>query len=116
MTSHQKIPAVIGIPLAVLAGLVIPVQGRINAALGTRLHDGMAAAVVSFTTGLVVMAVISLVFPRGRQGFKAMGTSLKNRAFPRWFVLAGMVGGLFVLAQGVTVTLIGIALFTVAAV
>ncbi|MGZ4662375.1 MAG: DMT family transporter, partial [Arthrobacter sp.] len=50
MTHAPRLPILAGLPLAVAAGLAIPVQGRINGALGVRLNDGIAAAVVSFTT------------------------------------------------------------------
>ena len=68
MTSSPRLPLLAGLPLAVGAGLAIPVQGRINGALGTRLDDGIAAAVVSFSTGLVVMVLVSLLLPSGRAG------------------------------------------------
>ena len=34
MTHAPRLPLIAGLPLAVAAGLVIPVQGRINGALG----------------------------------------------------------------------------------
>jgi ABC-type transport system involved in cytochrome c biogenesis permease subunit len=40
MTSPSRLPVLAGLPLAVLAGLAIPAQGRINGALATRLDDG----------------------------------------------------------------------------
>ena len=115
-TGAAHLPAAVGLPLAVVAGLALPVQGRINGALGTRLHDGVAAAVVSFSTGLVLMVLISVLLPRGRAGLAAMLPAIRNRSFPRWFLLAGVSGAAFVLAQSLTVPLVGIALFTVAAV
>ncbi|MBA4102969.1 MAG: hypothetical protein C0488_12175 [Arthrobacter sp.] len=98
------------------AGLAIPVQGRINGALGTRLNDGIAAAVVSFSTGLVVMILISLLLPRGRAGLAKILPAVRSRAFPRIYVLAGGIGALFVFAQSFTVGILGVALFTVATV
>ncbi|HSO17439.1 MAG TPA: EamA-like transporter family protein, partial [Arthrobacter sp.] len=46
MTHTPRLPFLAGLPLAVAAGLLMPVQGRINGALGTALADGIAAAVV----------------------------------------------------------------------
>ena len=110
------LPAAVGLPLAVIAGVALPIQGRINGALGARIHDGLAAAVVSFSTGLVLMLAVSVLFPKGRSGLRALLPAVRHRSFPRWYLLAGGIGAFFVLAQSLTVSLIGIALFTVAAV
>jgi transporter family-2 protein len=117
-TGHHpvRIPAPLGLLLAVVAGLAIPVQGRINGALGVRLADGLAAAVVSFSSGLVLMILISLILPRARAGLRQVVPAVRERRFPRWFLFAGGIGAFFVMSQGVTVSLIGIALFTVATV
>jgi transporter family-2 protein len=116
MTHTARLPLLAGLPLAVGAGLAIPVQGRINGALGARLNDGIASAVVSFSTGLVLMILISLVLPRGRAGLARIVPAVRSRAFPRVYVLAGGIGALFVFAQSFTVGLLGVALFTVATV
>jgi transporter family-2 protein len=116
MTSTHRLPLLAGLPLAVGSGLAIPVQGRINGALGARLSDGIAASVVSFSTGLLVMILISLVLPRGRAGLASILPAVRNRAFPRVYVLAGGIGALFVFAQSFTVGILGVALFTVATV
>ncbi|CAA9217974.1 MAG: hypothetical protein AVDCRST_MAG83-382 [uncultured Arthrobacter sp.] len=116
MTSSAPLPPLIGIPVALAAGTAIPVQGRINGALGARLDDGVAAALVSFGTGLVVMILISLVLPRGRAGFRAIGPSVRERRFPPLYLAAGAIGAFFVFSQSLTISLIGVALFSVAAV
>lgn len=107
---------VIGLPLAVLAGTAIPAQARVNGALGQRLDDGLAAALVSFTVGLMVMILISAALPRGRAGAAQLLPALRERRFPRYYVLAGAIGGYFVLSQTLTIGLLGVAVFTVAAV
>jgi transporter family-2 protein len=116
MTHTPRLPLIAGLPMAVAAGLFIPLQGRINGALGAALGDGIAAAVVSFSTGLVVMAVISLALPKGRAGLARILPAVRERQFPPYYVLAGCIGALFVFAQSFTVVLLGVALFTVAAV
>ena len=116
MTHTPRLPLLAGLPLAVGAGLAIPVQGRINGALGARLDDGIAASVVSFSTGLVLMILISLLLPRGRAGLAKILPAVRSRAFPPVYVLAGGIGALFVFAQSFTVGLLGVALFTVATV
>ena len=116
MTHAQRLPLAAGLPMAVAAGLTIPLQGRINGALGARLGDGIAAAVVSFSTGLVLMILVSLVLPRGRAGLASIVPAVRERKFPPYYVLAGGIGALFVFAQSFTVGLLGVALFTVSTV
>jgi len=116
MTHTPRLPLIAGLPMAIAAGLFIPLQGRINGALGVELGDGIAAAVVSFSTGLAVMAVISLALPKGRAGLARILPAVRERQFPPYYVLAGCIGALFVFAQSFTVALLGVALFTVAAV
>ncbi|KRE77460.1 DMT family transporter [Arthrobacter sp. Soil763] len=116
MTHAPRLPLPVGLLLAVAAGLFVPVQGRINGALGTVLADGLAAAVVSFSVGLVLMIVVSLVLPKGRAGLATVLPALRERRFPPYYVLAGGIGAFFVFAQSFTVGLLGVALFTVAAV
>ena len=113
---RPTLPLAVGLPVAVATGLVIPLQGRINGALGARLDDGIAAAVVSFTTGLLLITAISLATPRGRAGLQRIIPAVRNRSFPRFYVMAGAIGALCVFAQSFTVALLGVALFTVAAV
>jgi transporter family-2 protein len=116
MTHTPRLPLIAGLPLAVAAGLFIPLQGRINGALGVALGDGIGAAVVSFSTGLVLMAGISLALPKGRASVARILPAVRERQFPPYYVLAGCIGALFVFAQSFTVAVLGVALFTVAAV
>ncbi|WP_284974496.1 DMT family transporter [Arthrobacter sp. efr-133-TYG-104] len=115
-SSRPALPLALGLPIAVATGLVIPLQGRINGALAGRLNDGIAAAVVSFTTGLIVIAAVSLATSKGRSGLQRIIPAVRNRSFPRFYVTAGAIGALFVCAQSFTIALLGVALFTVAAV
>lgn len=116
MTHAPRLPLAAGLPMAVAAGLAIPAQGRINGALGARLGDGIAAAVVSFSTGLVLMILVSLILPRGRAGLGRILPALRERRFPPYYALAGGIGAFFVFAQSFTIGLLGVALFTVSTV
>ncbi|MHA7263259.1 DMT family transporter [Arthrobacter sp. TMN-37] len=116
MTSKAPLSPLIGIPVALVAGLAIPIQGRINGALGARLDDGLAAALVSFGTGLVVMILISVALPRGRSGFRSIFPAVRERRFPPLYLAAGGIGAFFVFTQSFTIGIIGVALFSVAAV
>src|SRR6476619_5119052 len=116
MTHAPRLPLAVGLPMAVASGLAIPVQGRINGALGARLGDGIAAAVVGFSTGLIVMILVSLLAPRGRAGLARILPALRERRFPPYYALAGGIGAFFVFAQSFTIGLLGVALFTVSTV
>ncbi|OFI36598.1 hypothetical protein BIU82_12575 [Arthrobacter sp. SW1] len=113
---RPALPRVAGLPVAVAAGLLIPLQGRINGALAVRLDDGLAASVVSFTTGLLVIAAVGFFLPRGRAGLRQVLPAVRERRFPRIYVMAGAIGAVFVIAQSFTVGVLGVALFTVAVV
>ncbi|MEV7660225.1 DMT family transporter [Paenarthrobacter sp. NPDC089316] len=115
-SSRPALPLAIGLILALVTGLVLPLQGRINGALGATLNDGIAAAVVSFTTGLVVIGAISVATPKGRAGLQRIVPAVRTGSFPRFYVMAGGIGAFFVIAQTFTVGLLGVALFTVATV
>ncbi|MFD1212531.1 DMT family transporter [Arthrobacter sp. GCM10027362] len=116
MPNSVQLPLLLALPLAVATGLAMPVQGRINGALGAALGDGLAAALISFGTGLAVVAVISAVLPAGRAGLRQVLPALRGRRFPRWYLLAGCLGAFMVFSQGLAVPVLGIALFTVATV
>lgn len=98
---------------AVLAGLAMPIQSRVNGALGIRLGDPVAASLVGFTTGLIVLAVVSLLLPGARAGALAIPRALRQRRFPLWYLAAGCVGASVVISQTLTVPVLGVALFTV---
>ncbi|MCG2620431.1 DMT family transporter [Arthrobacter sp. I2-34] len=112
----SRIPLPLSLPLAVVAGLAMSAQGRVNGALGARLGDGLAAAVISFGIGLVLMAALTVLPPAGRRALKRVRPALRERKFPLWYLLAGASGAFLVMSQGVTVAVTGIALFTVAVV
>ena len=49
--------------LAALSGLLIALQARANGELSHRLDNGLQAALVSIGSGLIIIAVISLINP-----------------------------------------------------
>ena len=98
---------------AALIGVLTAAQARINGQLGSRLEDGLVAALVSFGSGLIVMSLISLLTREGRRGFGALRDGLSARTIPWWMVLGGVAGALTVATQGLTVAIIGVSLFTV---
>lgn len=107
---------IFGLLLALASGLLIAIQSRINGALGTRLHNGIAAALISFCTGLIVLAVILLASRQVRVGLRAVRAAVGDRRLVWWQLLGGVSGAFLVTAQGIAVTTIGVATFTVAVV
>lgn len=98
---------------AVGTGALVALQSRINGDLGQRLDDGFLAAFVSFGSGLVLLALASLVWRPGRRGIRRIVVALRTREIPWWLVLGGVGGAVFVLGQTLTVGVLGVALFTV---
>ncbi|MBW4704869.1 MULTISPECIES: DMT family transporter [unclassified Micromonospora] len=105
-----------GIGLATAAGVGVAVQSRINGELGVRLADGIAAAVVSFGLGLVVLLVLVPALPGGRRGLADLRAALRSGTLRPWQMLGGVCGAFLVATQGLTIGVLGVAVFTVAVV
>ncbi len=102
--------------LAVAVNALGALQARFNGELGVRLHNGLQAALVSFVTGIAVLAVLVPALPVGRRGLVGIRTALRDGSLRWWECLGGLCGALFVVSQAVTVDTLGVAVFTVAAV
>jgi transporter family-2 protein len=101
-----------------LAGGLVSVQSQINGRLATELgtgtRAGFASAIVSFGTGLVLVGAITAILPSGRAGFSSLIRSLRTGSL-RWTeMLGGAFGAFLVATQGLTVGVIGVALFSIA--
>ncbi|WP_245712993.1 DMT family transporter [Micromonospora nigra] len=107
---------VTGVTVALASGVAVAVQSRINGALGVRLGDGIATAVISFGVGLVLLLVLVPALPAGRRGVLTLRRALVSGALRPWQCLGGMCGAFLVVTQGVTVGTLGVAVFTVAVV
>lgn len=105
-----RAPALLG---AVTVGVLTAVQARINGQLGVRLDHAMAAAVISFGSGLLLIAVLSLLIPAGRRGALALVRGIRDRTIPWWMLAGGAAGALTVGTQSVAVGIVGVSLFTV---
>ncbi|MER7457083.1 DMT family transporter [Micromonospora sp. NPDC126480] len=105
-----------GVVLATASGVAVAVQSRINGELGVRLADGIAAAVVSFGGGLLVLLVLVPATPRGRRGLAALRRALAAGTLRPWQCLGGVCGAFLVATQGLTIGTLGVAVFTVAVV
>lgn len=102
--------------LAALSGLLIALQARANGELSHRLDNGLQAALVSFGSGLIIIAVISLFNPSIKEGVRTLHRAVRAKALPTWTLFAGMLGGSFVAVQTQIVPLIGVAIYSVASI
>lgn len=109
---------VLAIPAMVGVGALVAVQSEINGRLATELgggaKGGVAAALISFGLGLLLLGVVVAAVPRQRAGVGRILLALREGRLRRWQLLGGVGGGLLVASQGLAVGTIGVALFTVA--
>ena len=102
--------------LAALSGLMIAWQARANGELSYRLNNGLEAALVSFGSGLIIIAVIAAFNPAIKEGISNLRSAVANKEIARWKLLAGALGGSFVAIQTHIVPLIGVAIYSVASI
>ena len=88
-------------------------QTRINGGLSQQIDNGYLASLVSFGTGLMILAIIMLFSRRARAGWGHLATELRAKRLPWWTLIGGAAGSVYVLSQGLVATVIGVALFTV---
>jgi transporter family-2 protein len=102
--------------LAALSGLLIALQARANGELSHRLGNGLQAALVSFTSGLIIIVLIALFNSSIKEGVRTLRRAVIAKAIPPWTLFAGMLGASFVAVQTQIVPLIGVAIYSVAAI
>jgi len=102
--------------LAALSGAMIALQARANGELSHRLDNGLQAALVSFSSGLLIILLITPFSPHIKQGVKNLRTAVANKEIAWWKLLAGALGGSFVAIQTQIVPLIGVAIYSVASI
>lgn len=98
---------------AFVSGIGVALQSRINGQLGADLGDGFVAAVISFGSGLVILAVAMLFVPDARRGLGRTVSAVRERRIPWWYLAGGAMGALFVLTGSLVIGVIGVALFTI---
>ncbi|GAA1876004.1 DMT family transporter [Paeniglutamicibacter psychrophenolicus] len=106
------------VPLALAgsAGMLMPLQALITSNAAGFLGGYFAAALISALTSLACLMVASIALPGARAGWRKFGSVWRERQIPRWFLLAGLVGAYYMVAQAMSVSNIGLALFAVAVV
>jgi transporter family-2 protein len=108
--------------MAVVVGGAMAVQARINGELARQIGDGFVTALLSFCGGLALLLLLAATIPAVRRGVRRVVTRVRNadrgggRVLRPYHLLGGLCGAYLVIAQGLTVALIGVAVFTVAVV
>lgn len=113
---HSRGTVALAVGGAIVCGALVALQTRINGQLGLELGDGYLAAFISFGSGFLLMAIIAAVQPGTRRGIGSVIRSIRAGTTPWWYAAGGVAGAIFVLSQGLTAALLGVALFTVATV
>jgi transporter family-2 protein len=91
-------------------------QARANGELSLRLDNGLQAAFISFSSGLLIIAIISIFSPTIKNGAKRLRTAVVAKEIAPWTLFAGALGGAFVAVQTQIVPLIGVAIYSVASI
>lgn len=102
--------------LAILAGSITALQSRVNGELSLYTNSSNHAALISFTTGLLLVSIALLFSSSVRLGLSRILNAVREGRLPLWKVIGGSIGGFFVATQSAGVPAMGVALFTVAVV
>jgi transporter family-2 protein len=102
--------------LAALSGAMIALQARANGELSQRLDNGLQAALVSFSSGLLIILLITPFSPQIKEGINNLRTAVARKEIAAWKLMAGALGGSFVAIQTQIVPLIGVAIYSVASI
>jgi transporter family-2 protein len=102
--------------LAALSGVLIALQARANGELSHRLDNGLQAALVSFSSGLLIILIITPFSSHIKEGIANLRRAIARKEIARWKLFAGALGGSFVAIQTQIVPLIGVAIYSVASI
>lgn len=97
---------------AFMVGTAIAIQGLVNGALSSRIGVGVFAATAAFSIGLILISVITVSSRTARRGVVTVLGYLFSGLIPFWLFLGGIAGGSVVIAQALTVPVIGVTIFT----
>ena len=104
------------IAITFIASVIITAQSSVNSELNTYTENPLITALINFTTGLVVLSVMMIFSRPIRQGFISIPRLVREGRLKRWQLFGGLSGAFFVASQSSLVQVIGVAIFTVAAV
>jgi transporter family-2 protein len=110
----------VDLPCAFVVRVLVNLQSNVNGSLagrnGSVPRSGIAAAVVSFGSGLVLLTVLLALLPAWQRDLRRLREAVASGDLPRWQTFGGLAGAALVATQGLSVETIGVALFVVAVV
>jgi transporter family-2 protein len=90
--------------LALLAGIVVPLQGAVNNKLAGALESPILASFISFVVGTLSLLVFVIISGTGFSGL----ASARNASAVAW--TGGLLGAFFVTASVIAIPKLGVAL------
>lgn len=117
-TGPSRTLRIAAVPLMLVAGAMVALQSQINGHLAHRLgtgpRAGFAAAVISFGSGLVLLALMVALQRGQRANARSVLAAVRDRRLRPLEMVGGLFGAFVVASQGITVATIGVAVFSVA--
>ncbi len=89
--------------VAVLVGMLLPLQALLNARVGALTHGALFASFLSFAVGTLALALVLVVTRTPLPSLRTFG------ALPPWLWLGGLIGALFVFCGTLLVPRLGAA-------
>lgn len=90
--------------MAVMAGLMLPVQAGLNSEMGRLVKSPVLAAIISFTTGLIALVLFAFVA-------RIPLSNIKNGlTLPWYYWMGGVLGAFYVYALVALTPRLGVAL------
>ncbi len=102
--------------LAALSGLLIAIQARANGQLSHLVHNSVEAALISFSSGLLIVSTAALFSKSMQQGIRDMRQAVVAKNLPKYALFAGALGGIVIGMQTHFIPAIGVAIYSVAAI
>jgi bacterial/archaeal transporter family-2 protein len=99
--------------LAAATGVLIAIQARSNGQLSHLISNSVEAALISFSSGLVIVAIFALFSASMKKGIKELRSAVQQNLLPKWSLVAGAMGGVVIGMQTHVLPLIGVAIYSV---
>jgi transporter family-2 protein len=104
------------IVITYIASVIITAQSSVNSELNSYTENALVTALINFGSGLLILGAMMLLSRPIRQGFISIPRLVREGNLKRWQLIGGLSGAFFVASQSSLVQVIGVAIFTVAAV
>jgi transporter family-2 protein len=104
------------IVITFVASVIITAQSSVNSELNSFTENALITALINFGSGLLILAVMMIFSRPIRRGFVSIPQLVREGKLKRWQLFGGLSGAFFVASQSSLVQVIGVAIFTVAAV